>query len=407
MNLLKDSRVDRPHRRSIATFRNGLLSTSFMPSTTTSTALKILFIVMCCWSGDVVHAARSPPTPIVVNKCCRNGEQLDANQQCLIGSNEHWWPPIFMINKQDYFKQPGEAPRFFKVRERWPPSCEHMELITGNHNIALFSNGTLYLSERKTTIESDSFCVDKDAALVCFNRPQGMDSLRAPVALTKIRKCCAAENAIFDTTVSSCVPFAITSRFAPKKLIQNASAIEFLFGLPHCDKEDFVVAGTFNESKLNTTTGTLSLPEREFRSDQYCLEHFNDSDTIEVNVMTCGKYLTPTVEQVSVWTVRRITGEPVINQNIILFFLSLLDAGSEYQRPRSPVYDRCGTFNFGGVPHRHIGHRIFATDKSSCAALALSDVLRCFPHDCGLPVGNLATLRRLNSTEFHSMQSYW
>lgn len=300
MNLFKSSNSG---HRQITTFRNGglLSSSSSTTTTTTSIAFKILFIVVCYWSTGVTHAARSPPTPIVVNKCCRNGEQLDTNQQCLIGSTEHWWPPIFMIAKQDYYKFRGEAPRYFKVRERWPPSCgQHMELITGTHNIALFSNGTLYLPEKRATVEPDNFCIDKDAALVCFNRPHGMDSLRAPIAQTKIRKCCLNENEIYEASSLRCVPFGAASTLASKKLLQNATAIEYLYGLPTCDKEGYAVAGKFNELDLETTSGTLFLPEGTFRTDQYCLEHFNDSNTIEVTVMTCAKYLTPNIERVSV-----------------------------------------------------------------------------------------------------------
>lgn len=300
MNLFTSGNRGDQHwaRRRRASFRNGgPLSSS------TTTAFKMLFIVVCCWSAGVAYGARSPPTPIVVNKCCRNGETLDTSQQCLIGSNEHWWPSIFMIAKQDLYKQRGDAPRFFHVRERWPPSCEHMELITGNHNIVLFSNGTLYLPERKTTIEPDQFCVDKDAALVCFSRPQGMDSLRAPIAHAKIRKCCHGENEILEANSSNCVAIDATSTLATRKLLQNASAIGYLYGVPTCDKEGYAVAGKFNESNLDVASGTLYLPEGKFETDQYCLEHLNDSDTIEVNVMTCAEYLTPNVERVSVYRV--------------------------------------------------------------------------------------------------------
>lgn len=269
-----------------------------------SSAAKMVLIIVCYASCNSVESARSPPTPIVVNKCCRNGEQLDANQQCLNFSTEHWWPPIFMIAKQDYYKTHGDAPRFFKVREQWPPSCEHVELIVGTHNIVLFSNGTLYLPERKTTVDSDSFCVDKDVALVCLQRPQGMNSLRAPFGQTKIRKCCLNENEIYEASSSRCVAVggggASTTSFA-KKLLQNTSSIEYLYGLPICDKEGYAVAGKFDETKLDTSTGTLYLSEGTFRTDQYCLEHFNDSDTIEVNVMTCAKYLTPNTVHVSVF----------------------------------------------------------------------------------------------------------
>lgn len=80
------------------------------------------------------------------------------NHQCAIGGDNDWWPLIFQIMKKSYFEPKGAAPRFIKYRE-WRPSCEDPEYFEGSHKMALFSNGSLYLSEKHKFIDPQNFCV--------------------------------------------------------------------------------------------------------------------------------------------------------------------------------------------------------------------------------------------------------
>lgn len=258
--------------------RCGLLST-----------VVILAIVASCFI-DNTRAVRAPNTT-VVNKCCRIGEELDKEQRCLVGGTEKWWPHIFLVLKRSYFLPRGEAPRFFKIRERSVPACDRPELFTGNTNMAIFSNGSLYLLERNLFIEPDSYCVDRETALVCFPRPQGADSLTAPVATTtKVRKCCGLQS-VYNKEMENCVPLDFEHELFTKKLVMNSTAmIDFVFGFPTCVMlNHYAIVGKFKEEQLEATTGSLTLDSgRQFQSNEYCLEHtVTDMNSSYVNVFTC------------------------------------------------------------------------------------------------------------------------
>lgn len=270
----------------LLTLNGGLLTSS-------TTKLFVALVCLLHYLPSDVNSAR-PPTPLIINKCCRIGEQLDKSRQCTIGGVEQWWPLIYLIQKQTHYEPHGEAPRFMKVRERAPPICDQAELIT--RNIALFSNGTLFLLERNARIESDNYCIDKDAALVCFPRPQGNDLLRKPIKQAKVRKCCL-QKSIYEA--NTCTSLDNGHEILSRQLVQNSTNIEFLYGFPQCNNgsNNIAIVGKFNESTLDADTGNLTLTERTFQSDEYCLEHFNDTDAVDVHVFTCSEYLPSPPEQ--------------------------------------------------------------------------------------------------------------
>lgn len=250
----------------------------------------ILAVAMIGWS-DIAAAVR-PPNTTIVNKCCRIGEQLNKDQRCLAGGTEKWWPHIYLLMKRTYYQVRGEAPRFFRVRERLVPECENPELFTGNNNMAVFSNGSLYLLERNLFVDPDSYCVDKDAAIVCLPKPQGVDSLISPMTTTKIRKCCGIQSA-YNMEVTNCVPLDDAHELFSKKLIMNSSAaVDFVFGFPACkSKSHYAIAGQFREDNLEISSGSLTLNSgRQFLSNEYCLEHtVTDMNSTYVNVFTCAE----------------------------------------------------------------------------------------------------------------------
>lgn len=257
----------------------------------------LIFVASVCWWSSSVDAIKQPQL-VHISKCCRIGDHLDANNQCIKGSTEQWWPVIYLVNRKETFNPHGEAPRFFKPREHSQPICDHVERIDGSHNIALFSNGSLFLAEQRILIDAGKYCVDKDSALVC--------SVPMHMRKTRIRKCCD-ENLYYapdDETKLFCRPIENANKFdAKRKFIQKSDQIEYIYGYPKCSDEGHAIVGQFNESKLDIDSGNLSFVDRSFHSDQYCLALFNDSDAgVSINVLTCAKYLTPSVRKVSKMT---------------------------------------------------------------------------------------------------------
>lgn len=260
--------------------------------------LTVLLVSFAIWPMGVGDAAKAP-SPVYINKCCRIGEQLDANGECTFGGTDQWWPVIYLIMKQQYFVPHGEAPRFFKVSESTRPQCHSPELISGEHSMALFSNGTLYISDRTEMVDSENFCVDKDKALICSQYTQNANSINQPINRTIVRKCCP-EKAIYQRdTVAVCETLNDGHEIIGRKLVRNlTNPIDIRYGFPLCSKSsnNFAIVGKFNESKFDESTGNLTLAAGIFQPNQYCLEHFNDTGSVNVHVFMCDEYL-PTSEK--------------------------------------------------------------------------------------------------------------
>lgn len=254
--------------------------------------MKIILILIFITSESLLsrtYAIRAP-SPVEINKCCRIGERLDRNQQCSIGGTEQWWPLIFLIIKKDYYTPHGEAPRFIRAREYHRPNCENPELFLSN--IALFSNGSLYLAERNSFIDLTDYCVDKDVALVCLPNTNGADSLIAPVKLTKIRKCCGHH---YMTNGATCVPRSEQHAQSSENLFQsqNSSHVDLVYGFPVCSpaaNNKYVIADQFRERNLNSENGTYALDSnRILKGDEFCIDHtMQANDIITESVFACA-----------------------------------------------------------------------------------------------------------------------
>lgn len=247
----------------------------------------VIFCVLAAWPMLAIEAAKAPP-PVSVNKCCRIGEQLQRNKECSFGGTDRWWPVIFLIVKHAYFTPLGDAPRFFRVNESSRPNCQSPELISGAHNMALFSNGTLYLPDRTSLIESDHFCVDKDMALVCSRQTQSANLQNQPSNRTFVRKCCG-EKESYQNEKDKCETHRDENEIIEHKLLGNSTnQLEYRFGFPQCRENDITIIGKFNESKFDESSGNLTLADGTFQQHQYCLEHVNDAGNIKV--FTCTEY---------------------------------------------------------------------------------------------------------------------
>lgn len=345
-------------------------------------------VIVHLLSVCMVGAVRAPP-PIEINKCCRNGEQLDGNQLCSIGSTEQFWPPVYQINKQNYYSPRGSAPRFMRVRERRRPDCEHPELF--QNGIALFSNGSLFLGERNAFIDLNNYCVDKDAALVCLSRPTDADSLHAPIKLTKIRKCCG-QHSVYFTSAETCVPENTEHGVKPEQFIdssQNAT-IDLVYGFPSCGpaaSNRYLIAGQYRKEHLDVDNGSYHLDaQKVLKVDEFCIDHtIQNADAVTVtSVFACADLVAvkerpeQKTEQVCCLFLQHC------------FYLCLLVCHSQsfsrtlyinfsfpsFVAEQTLLYLFDCTDNFGSISAADIGHWIPIAVESSCAALSLSNLLR-------------------------------
>ncbi|XP_037052450.1 probable G-protein coupled receptor Mth-like 1 isoform X2 [Bradysia coprophila] len=247
----------------------------------------LLFVFML-WT-DCVRSGRVP-VPVTINKCCRLGEGMDPNRQCNIGGTEMWVPHVYLLNKKTYFMPKGEAPRFFKIKEGTKPAtCNDPELFVGSTDFVLFSNGSLFISEKAQLVSGDDYCVEKDMALVCFPRPEGANSLTAPIKLTKVKKCCGVQS-VYHEELANCIVLEDGHDVLSKKLI-NSSAVDIVYGFPKCESNHrYTVAGKFQTNYFDESDGSVtSETGRKFPYSEYCLEHtLNDIDS-NVDIFTCAE----------------------------------------------------------------------------------------------------------------------
>lgn len=250
----------------------------------------LVFILTAALCTIHVHAGFKAPPTVRINKCCRIGEQINSALQCQGGATEKWVPIVFLIQKQSYFSPNGEAPRFFSFNEKTRPStCEKPELFEGASKIVLFSNGSLYLSERNQVFNIDDYCAEKDAALVCL--PHRADSLIAPAEhkqLIRLRKCCGP-TAVYDKHTATCLNLEKGHPTLAKQII-NSTNVDLSFGFPKCENTIYARAGNFNSDRFNVENGSVTVGAGlVFDVAEYCLEHtvdeMNESD---VNVFTCA-----------------------------------------------------------------------------------------------------------------------
>lgn len=248
-------------------------------------------IILLLVVGEYASGVRPPPS-VEVNKCCRNGETLGRNRECTGGGSEQWWPVIYLIGKQSLFAKKGEAPRFIHAHENTQPSCSNPELYL--NNIALFSNGSLFLGERNSFVDLKDYCIDQDIALVCSPNQEGSDSLRAPKKLTKIRKCCSLDTILAHD--KTCVPQSATQ----PQLFQanNLSQIDLVYGFPVCATgvtNKFVIADQFHERNLNIDDGTYALQNahRVLKNGEFCIDHTNqNANLVTATVFACDDLVT-------------------------------------------------------------------------------------------------------------------
>lgn len=258
-------------------------------------------------NSAVTLPQRRPPPRVELNKCCSFGEYLDKSKTCMVGSSELWIPLIYLISRKKYHEPSGTAPKFItfdpnvfpisraldinkiqdKKTEEDMVTCtvEDLELITGTNNFILFSNGSLFLPKRAILLPPSSYCVDQQAALVCF--PQSSANLPS----LKLKKCCGQHGA-YDNELKNC---HIDAQHKGKLEISNLneSAYQTIYGFPECEtgSTTFAIAGEWEGSHLYPETGHLFISNHKLNlsAGDYCLEHLlvNNTASDSLRIFAC------------------------------------------------------------------------------------------------------------------------
>ena len=229
---------------------------------------------------------------VTINKCCRLGDHLTSDKSCGAGGGfEKWAPKVYFVAKKGYFNRTGELPPFMKAdEESFPKTCNNYELFTGPSNIIIMNNGSLYINSKDVMIPPEDYCVEKDAALVCFHQNNMTDpeSLTESRQATKISKCCGPRQAYNEHNSTPCANLDKNHELFSAKIIQGNVDISYSF--PECQTNDYAIAGAFIPSNFDAITGDVKTVSGQlFKPHQFCLDNML-GDVQGIHIFTCSEH---------------------------------------------------------------------------------------------------------------------
>lgn len=308
------------------------------------------------------------PSPVTVNKCCNENQILDINEpghQCIIDDNSsiNWWPLIVLAKKQTFFEPHGSAPRFLKFQEH-QPICKNPEFINGPHKMVLYSNGTLYLSERHKYIEQlEHYCIDKSSAIVCDPNATNIYSTKKT-----LKKCCA-QDAVYKLNQSICIQ-TDNNINVDRSILSNSIDYDVQYGFPTCENSKYF-SFELNEFNYDRDLNRLVLKTGQTLAwNEYCLENvMGDNETDlerDMRVFMCADHLSTTSNAM----VTFFQFYMLIHIHLILCFFHFVHAGHTLYLISNWAVD------IGCIFIGHISHTLRLTYQSSHTSLALSNISR-------------------------------
>ncbi|XP_073829538.1 adhesion G-protein coupled receptor methuselah-like 1 [Musca autumnalis] len=249
-----------------------------------------------------------PPKRVELNKCCLFAEYLDKTKTCVAGATDKWVPLIYLINRKTYYMPQGSSPKFITFQDNVFPisqarnindqtetdddddnvSCtvDDLFLYTGTNNFVIFSNGSLFLPDRVVSIPPHRYCVDQQAALVCFPKP------KHPEPTLQLKKCCGPHG-IYDNKHKRCHLDGARNNQLNLSLAENVT-YKTIYGFPECNEGSkiYAIAGDWTpEQLLSDETGHFHLPhhQKNLSAEDYCLENLRtDKNGVEeIKVFAC------------------------------------------------------------------------------------------------------------------------
>lgn len=229
---------------------------------------------------------------VKINKCCRIGDSLKNDKQCVVGGGSAKWAPrVYMPMKQTFYNVSGELPRFMKADEEvFPRSCKDPEYFGGPNKFIVMSNGSLFVTEKNVIVSPEHYCVEKDSALVCFEDVLGdPEQLVEATKAVKVKKCCGPKQAYKEKSNIPCVDLSQNDPLYHKKFIEEYR-VDLSYAFPECSSNEFAIAGPFHQSNFDPETGNLkSNTGKTFSSLQYCLDYILGEERV-LQMFTCSEH---------------------------------------------------------------------------------------------------------------------
>lgn len=261
----------------------------------------------------IIGQPQHPVDAATIAKCCRIGDLLTATLECEpnMGSHNKWAPRVFMPKRGTFHNETGTLPAWLQVQEDVKPKhCQKLDIFS-TADIYLFGNGSLYLFHKHSFIHDPvDFCVDERYALGCRNMDlqqqqsgggngTGNGSIPDNMTRAELNKCCGP-NQVYLTDNATCaaIPTANSSTFktnthSDKKFQLNDANFELTYKFPDCTTNEIAIAGSFNESNFNASSGELRISQKKvFAKNEFCLDHVWKKDRGDdgVAVFVCSNH---------------------------------------------------------------------------------------------------------------------
>lgn len=228
---------------------------------------------------------------VIINKCCRLGDYLNADGICQPGAKSKWAPKVFLFRKKTFYDKEGLLPPFISVVEEELPKCEKPEIF-GSKDVYIIANGTLYLKNKHLSIDDvEKYCVDQDISLVCRH---DKESVPENMTVIKITKCCGPHQIY---TSSSCLALNENHPLYRSNLLgdnMDEFRVDYDYKFPECvESNEFAITGPFSSSNFDIATAAISTESgKRFEHGQYCLEHVIDENNQHdgVKIFTCSEH---------------------------------------------------------------------------------------------------------------------
>lgn len=242
-----------------------------------------------------------------INKCCPNGEFLTDKLTCKKESRE-WIPLVVTTNFSQKLnkKEVKDLLKLWKIHFTLPKceANEKQELILFNQSaFLLLSNGSFWYEG--VLLNSTSFCVDDNAAVVCAkdenSEPVGYDNPPAEqLKRVYIKKCCRSKN-IYSKESAACLLLPLSEPITLSQFLEhttsasvlNISNTFFEFGFPECN-EGYIFTGKLSEHNSSLQQdGSLYLPTAKvlLEPKTFCLEYVEEEKGSLPTIFTCPHYL--------------------------------------------------------------------------------------------------------------------
>lgn len=251
-------------------------------------------LILLFWKETKAETRQTQTTPklkVVINKCCRIGDVLNSDLECIPGiGSKKWAPKVYLPKKSAFYQETGSLPAFMTPLEEVRPLCKNVQQINSG-DVYIVGNGSLYLNDKHISINKiEDYCVDQSYSLVCRSDKESVPDNMEQIKLTK---CCGPHQlySLTNASTSPCITINASDPLYNSPLLDGLFVVDLTYKFPDCTSNEFAIAGKFSAENHYPATGDVKTESgKVFHSSQYCLDHVQGDGYEGVKIFTCSEH---------------------------------------------------------------------------------------------------------------------